>query len=83
MLLYGLFGLFSSFICAIISTYASCATENSSEYIKNLCIFSDDNEVYYYDSYILYFKELSSKYLTERIFIIIIRIIDINRFKLN
>ena len=62
MFLYGVIGFISSLICALLSTFYPCGDDNLSELSKIVCDYKDNSELYYFDSYVLYFKELSSEY---------------------
>ena len=72
LLIYGIFGLILSSICGIISSSIPCGDDTISELAKIICTYKDDNGTYYFSSYNLYFKELTSKYLAPRIILIII-----------
>ena len=65
-------GLVLSSICGIISSSIPCGDDTISELAKIICSYKDDNGTYYFSSYNLYFKELTSKYLAPRIILIII-----------
>ena len=71
LLCYGLFGIISTFICLIISTYVPCGDNSIPQLSKNVCSFEDNEEIYYFDSYILYFKELISENFGYRLILII------------
>ena len=74
MLCYGIFGIITSFICIIISTFFPCGDNSLPELSKFICNYQDDNENYHLDSYIIYFKELAKEYLGLKIFLILIYI---------
>ena len=71
LLCYGLFGVISTFICLIISTYVPCGDNTIAQLSKIICSFEDNEEIYYFDSYILYFKELISENFGYRLILII------------
>ena len=71
LLCYGLFGVISTFICLIISTYVPCGDNTIPQLSKIVCSFEDNEEIYYFDSYILYFKELISENFGYRLILII------------
>ena len=71
LLCYGLFGIISTFICLIISTYVPCGDNTIPQLSKIICSFEDNEEIYYFDSYILYFKELISENFGYRLILII------------
>ena len=73
ILLYGIYGIIASSICVLISTYIPCGDNTIPELSKIVCNFKDDEENYYFDSYIIYFKNLASQFLGLRIILIIIR----------
>ena len=75
LLLYGIFGFISSSICGISSTFVPCGDKNLSEFFKIVCIYKDDNENYYFESYILYFKQISIEYFGLKLFFMIIQTI--------
>ena len=62
-----------SSICATLSSYIPCS-EKLSEYF---CKFEDDEGNFYYDSYRLYYEELSSESFALRIILLIIMYIFI------
>ena len=64
LLIYGIFGVIISSVCAIISTYIPCGDETLPELSKeNICNFKDENEgLYYFDSYTIYFKQFTSEF---------------------
>ena len=75
--LYGLFGVITTFIGAIISTYAPCGNNTLPELSKRVCNYEDlkdNNEtIYYFDSYKVFFEKFSQDYLGARIIISIFR----------
>ena len=71
LLCYGLFGIISTFICLIVSTYVPCGDNTIPQLSKIICSFEDNEEIYYFDSYILYFKELISENFGYRLILII------------
>ena len=73
LLIYGIFGLILSSICAIISSYVPCGDDNIPELSKIICTYQDDNGTYFFDSYSLFFKDLASDYLGLRLILIIIQ----------
>ena len=68
LLVYGIFGLILSSICATLSSYIPCSNEIS----QYFCYYEDDEGNYYFDSYNLYFEELSSESFALRIILLII-----------
>ena len=74
MFCYGIFGVITCFICIIISTFVPCGDNTLPEISKLICNYQDENENYYLDSYIIYFKVLAKEYLGLKIFLIIIYI---------
>ena len=72
---YGIFGIIMTSICTFISTYISCGDNTLPELSKIICQYKDDNENYYFDSYIIYFKELAKEYLGWKLLMIIIKCI--------
>ena len=72
LLIYGIFGLILSSICAVLSSYIPCGDDSLPELFKNICSFKDNNGYYYFDSFSMYFEELSSKDLSLRIFLLIL-----------
>ena len=72
LFLFGLFGIILSSICIIISTFVPCGDNNLPEFSKEICNYKDENNNYYFDSYILYFKELAKEYLGLKIFLVIL-----------
>ena len=68
LLIYGIFGLILSSICATLSSFIPCS-EKLSQYF---CEFEDDEGKSYYDSYRLYYEELSSESFALRIILLII-----------
>ena len=73
LLLYGIFGLILSSLCAILSSYIPCGDDNTiSELFKNFCGYKDNKGNYYFDNYSIYFEELSSKDFALRIILLII-----------
>ena len=73
ILLYGIIGIFGSSICAIISSFVPCGDNTLSESTKDMCSYNDNEEIYYFDSYRLYFKNFASEFLGLRIFLLIIQ----------
>ena len=66
-------GIIASSLCAIISSSISCGDSSLSEYFKKVCSFNQNEEIYYFDSYYLYFKKLASELLGLRIILVIIK----------
>ena len=75
ILIYGIFGLIASSICAVISTFYSCGDNTIPELLKIVCSTKDKEDIYYFDNYIIYFRELASEFLELRIILIIIKTI--------
>ena len=73
LLIYGIFGLILSSICATLSSYIPCSEELS----QYFCVFEDDEGNFYYDSYRLYYEKLSSESFALRIILLIIMYIFI------
>jgi hypothetical protein len=74
MFLYGIFGLITNFFGCIISTYVPCGDNALPELSKRICRFNENNQtIYYFDSYILYFEQFANEYWKERIVIIIFK----------
>ena len=73
LLIYGIFGTLVTIIGALLSTYIPCGDNSLPEFSKIICSYTDNHEIYYYDNYIIFFKEFASNYLGLRI---IIQIID-------
>ena len=71
--IYGIFGFIVNLICIILSTYIPCGDNSLPELWKIVCQFNINEEVYYFDSYIIFFKEFASNYLGLRI---LFKIID-------
>ena len=67
LLLYGLYGTLTTFICAILSTYIPCGDNSLPELSKIVCSYTENEEIYYFDSYKIFFNEFSSNYLGIRI----------------
>ena len=67
LLLYGIFGFISFSICALISSYIPCGDNTLPELSKIVCDYKDNNDIYYFDNYNIYFTEFSSSYLGLRI----------------
>ena len=74
LLIYGIFGALSTFFCAILASYVPCGDNSLPEFSKIVCSYVDDDEIYYIDSYKIFFKEFASDYLSLRI---VLKIIDI------
>ena len=68
---YGVIGFITSIICAIISSYAPCGDTTLPEFSKKICNYNDDNDIYYFSCYKLYFKDLTSDYFGLRIILMI------------
>ena len=75
LLIYGIFGIITSSVCATISTYIPCGDETLPELSKeNICNYKDENEgLYYFDSYIIFFKQFASEYFDVRLTLKIIQ----------
>ena len=73
ILLYGIYGVTASSICGIISTFVPCGDNTLPELFKIVCSYKDNEENYYFDSYIIYFKDLASEFLGLRIIFTIIK----------
>ena len=73
ILFYGIFGLITSSICAIITSYVPCGDNTISKLSKTVCNYKENNTTYYFDSYNVFFEKLSDKYLGLRVFFIILR----------
>ena len=73
LLLYGIFGLITSSIFAILSSYIPCGDNTLSELSKIVCNYKDDAEIYYFSSYSSFFEKFSSSYLGLRIILLIIQ----------
>ena len=78
---YGFFGTIINFILSIISSFIKCGDKNSFEYIDSICktykIDSNNETIYYYDSFSIYFRSLwrkERKNLTNVFYIILILI---------
>ena len=67
LLVYGIFGIIASVLCATISTFVPCGDNTLPELSKIICNFKDDNETYYFDSYIIHFKSFASEYFGVKI----------------
>ena len=63
MLLYGIIGFTGSLICTLISTFVPCGDNTIPELSKTVCTFKDNDDIYFFDNYSLYFKELSTELL--------------------
>jgi len=61
LLLYGIFGLILSSICAIITSKVPCGDDTLPELSKYFCGYQDDNGNYYFARYSSFFKELTSE----------------------
>ena len=73
LLIYGIFGLIFSSLCATLCSYIPCGDDNTiSELFKNFCLYKDDKGNYYFDNYTIYFEELSSKDFALRIILLVI-----------
>ena len=56
MLIYGIIGLITTSICALITTFVPCGEEDTiPELSKKVCELSDNNTYYFIDSIFLYF----------------------------
>ena len=73
LIFYGIFGIIMTSICTVASTYFPCGDNTLPELSKIVCGYKDENENYYFDSYIIYFKELAKEYLGWRLLMIIIK----------
>ena len=73
MLLYGIIGFTGSLICALISTFVPCGDNTIPELSKTVCTFKDNDDIYCFDNYSLYFKELSTELLGVKLLFIIIQ----------
>ena len=73
LLSYGILGTITSSICALITSFVSCGDNTLSEFVKNICSYNEKEEIYYFDSYNIYFKNVSSEFLGLRIILIIIQ----------
>ena len=71
LVLYGLIGIVVSLICSLISTFIPCKDKNTSELSNYICD-NENDKIFYFDSFIVYFKELASSYLGLRIILIIL-----------
>jgi hypothetical protein len=76
MLFYGLFGVISTFIGAMISTFIPCGDNTLSKLSKKVCNYHENNQtIYYFDSYNIYYEKVLKNNLTGKIFMIISRAI--------
>ena len=75
LLIYGIFGTIASSICAIISSYVPCGDNTIPELSKSFCDYNENKEIYYFDSYNIYFKNLASNFLGFRLIFLIIQIV--------
>ena len=73
VLFYGIFGLITSSICALISSYVPCGDDSIPELSKTVCNFKENNKTYYFDNFNVYFETFSNEYLGLRIFFMILR----------
>ena len=73
LLSYGILGTITSTICALITSFVPCGDNTLSEFVKNICSYNEKEEIYYFDSYNIYFKNVSSEFLGLRIILIIIQ----------
>ena len=73
---YAIIGIILTLICSIISTLAPCGDNTLPELTKIFCSYidedEDNNEIYYFENYKLYFKELAKENLGLKIFFIIL-----------
>jgi len=73
MLIYGIIGLITTSICALITTFVPCGEENTiPELSKKVCELSDNN-TYYFDSYRIYYNNLYAEYFGARLILLIIK----------
>ena len=73
MLIYGIIGLITTSICALITTFVPCGEENTiPELSKKVCELSDNN-TYYFDSYRIYYNNLYAEYFGSRLILLIIK----------
>ena len=73
MLIYGIIGLITTSICALITTFVPCGEENTiPELSKKVCELSYNN-IYYFDSYRIYYKKLYAEYFGARLILLIIK----------
>ena len=73
ILIYGIFGLITCSICGIISTFVPCGDNTIPDLSKIVCSMKDDEEKYYFDSYIIYFQNLLSDFFGLRLILVILK----------
>ena len=71
LLFYGIIGIITSSICAIISSFVPCGDSSISDFSKNICSYNENEEIYYFDSYNLYFKELATDFFALRVVLVL------------
>ena len=70
MFFYGLFGFLTSTLCAVLSSFIPCGDNSLNDFFKTVCAY-EDKDIYYFDNYKIFFKELAKSYLGLRIFLLI------------
>ena len=73
MLIYGIYGLIISSICALISTYVPCGDDTIPELSKTVCEYKDNNGIYYFDSYKIFFDNLYSEQFAARLILLFVK----------
>ena len=73
MLIYGIYGLIISSICALISTYVPCGDDTIPELSKTVCQYKDNNGIYYFDSYKIFFDNLYSEQFAARLILLFVK----------
>ena len=72
ILFYGIFGIITTSIFVIITTYVPCGNDTVSDLVQIICDYDEDKNAYYFASYSIYFKKFDTDYLGWRIIIEII-----------
>ena len=75
LLIYGIFGIVASSTCAILSSYVPCGNDTIPDLSKMVCDYNENEEIYYFESYSIYFKDLASNFLGVRLILLIIQCI--------
>ena len=72
--LYGLYGLITTLIGGIISTYVPCGDKNIPELSRVVCDYVENNQTYYFDSYKIFFTKLhNDEYFISKLILLIVK----------
>ena len=73
MLIYGVIGLITTSICALITTFIPCGEEDTIPELSKRACSVNDNNTYYFDSYKIFYKNLYAEYFGSRLILLIIK----------